>query len=66
MCDGVKCGHTGVLLGVDTKRNKVIVGEAGCGTPASWDTAREYDLSRFNNGAYTYIYTDGLLKGAIE
>lgn len=66
MCGDVKCGHTGVILGVDTTRNKVIVGEAGCGTPASWDTAREYDLAQFNSGDYTYAYTDGLLKGSVQ
>jgi hypothetical protein len=66
MCGDVKCGHTGVILGVDTDRGKVIVGEAGCGTPASWDTAREYSLAQFNSADYTYVYTDGLLKGAIQ
>jgi hypothetical protein len=66
MCGDVKCGHTGVILGVDAARNKVIVGEAGCGGPASWDTAREYDLSKFNSDAYTYAYTDGFLKGAVN
>jgi len=66
MCGNVKCGHTGVILGVDTERGKVIVGEAGCGNAASWDTAREYELSKFNDGSYTYAYTDGLLKGDIK
>jgi hypothetical protein len=66
MCGSVKCGHTGVILGVDTGRGKVIVGEAGCGNAASWDTAREYDLAKFNNGDYTYVYTDGFLKGSVE
>jgi len=66
MCGAVKCGHTGVILGVDTARGKVIVGEAGCGSPLSWDTAREYELSRFDSDAYTYAYTEGLLKGDIK
>jgi len=66
MCGSVKCGHTGVILGVDKARGVVIVGEAACGSPASWDTAREYPLSRFDSDAYTYIYTDGLLKGAVQ
>jgi hypothetical protein len=65
-CGAVKCGHTGVILGVDTARGKVIVGEASCGNDISWDTAREYPLSLFDNGLYTYIYTDGLLKGAVQ
>jgi len=66
MCGNVKCGHTGVILGVDTANSKVIVGEAGCGGPASWDTAREYPLSQFDSDAYTYAYTDSLLKGDVE
>jgi hypothetical protein len=66
MCGSVKCGHTGVILGVDTDRKKVIVGEAGCGNAASWDTAREYDLTTFDSDAYTYVYTDGVLKGDVK
>jgi hypothetical protein len=65
-CDGVACGHTGIILGVDTERGKVIVGEAGCGSPKSWDGAHEYELSDFNNGSYTYAYTEGLLKGDVQ
>ncbi|MGH7218308.1 MAG: phage tail tip lysozyme [Candidatus Microsaccharimonas sp.] len=66
MCGNVKCGHTGVILGVDTANGKVIVGEAGCGGPASWDTAREYPLSQFDSDNYTYAYTDSLLKGDVK
>ena len=66
MCGDTICGHTGVILGVDTERGKVIVGEASCGGPASADTAREYELSKFDNDAYTYAYTDGFLKGAVN
>jgi hypothetical protein len=66
MCGNIKCGHTGVILGVDKARGVVVVGEAACGAAASWDTAREYPLSKFDSAAYTYIYTDGLLKGAVQ
>jgi len=66
MCGDVKCGHTGVILGVDTANGKVIVGEAACGGGSAWDTAREYELSKFDSDAYTYIYTDGFLKGAVN
>lgn len=66
MCGDVKCGHTGVILGVDTARQVVIVGEAGCSNALSWDTAREYPLSRFDSPEYTYAYTDGFLKEDIE
>jgi hypothetical protein len=58
-------GHTGVILGVDTSRNKVIVGEAGCGNTLEWTRAREYDLARFTSGTYTYAYSDGLLQGSL-
>ena len=66
MCGAVKCGHTGVILGVDTARGKVVVGEAGCGSPATWDTAREYELSQFDSDSYTYAYTESLLKGEVR
>ena len=66
MCGNVRCGHTGVILGVDTERGVVIVGEAGCSTALSWDTAREYPLSQFDSPAYTYAYTDGFLKDVVE
>jgi len=66
MCGATKCGHTGVILGVDTARGKVIVGEAMCGGPQNLDTAKEYELSKFDSDAYTYIYTDGLLKGDVN
>lgn len=66
MCGSVKCGHTGIILGVDKARGVVVVGEAACGSPGSWDTAREYPLSRFDSDAYTYIYTDGHLKGDVK
>lgn len=65
-CGDVKCGHTGVILGVDVAKGKVVVGEAACGALATWDTAREYPLSQFDSDAYTYIYTDSYLKGAVQ
>jgi hypothetical protein len=66
MCGDVKCGHTGVILGVDTTRGKVIVGEASCGGGQELDTAKEYDLAAFDSDAYTYVYTDGFLKGDVN
>lgn len=56
-------GHTGIILGVDTEKDVVVVGEAGCGLPLSWAIAREYSLSKFSDGSHTYAYTDGHLKG---
>jgi|GEM_PF-2575729 len=66
MCGHVKCGHTGVILGVDKERGVVIVGEAGCGTEGWWDTAREYPYDRFNSEMYTYAYTDGWIKAQVQ
>jgi hypothetical protein len=65
-CGAVKCGHTGVILGVDIAAGKVIVGEAGCGNESSWDTARIYNLSQFDSDAYTYAYLGDVLKSDVE
>ncbi|MDR3298085.1 MAG: phage tail-type lysozyme domain-containing protein [Candidatus Nomurabacteria bacterium] len=63
MCGSKPCGHTGVVLGIDTANNKIIVGEAGCGQSLDWTGAHEYDLSKYTSGAYSYAYTDDILKG---
>lgn len=65
-CDGGVCGHTGVVLGVDTVNQKIIIGEAGCSSPASWDGAHEYDLADYDNESYTYVYTEAFLKGTVQ
>lgn len=57
MCGDVKCGHTGVVLGINTETNKILIGEAGCSN-ASFTGVHERDLSTFTSGAYTYAYTD--------
>lgn len=56
-------GHTGVVLGVDTANNKIIIGEAACGNTLDWTDARERSLSEFSSDDYTYAYTDNVLKG---
>lgn len=66
MCGNVKCGHTGVVLGVDTVNQKIIIGEAGCSDPASWDGAHEYPLANFDNENYTYLYTENFLTGSVQ
>ena len=53
--------HTGVVLGIDLERNKIIIGEAGCSASFDFTNAREYDLSRFTDGVHHYAYTDGLI-----
>ena len=57
MCGSVKCGHTGVVLGINSSTGKIIIGEAGCSS-ASFTGAHEYDLSKFTDGSYTFAYTD--------
>lgn len=62
MCDGVICGHTGIVLGIDSANDQIIIGEAGCGQPLSWADAHVYKLSEYTSGKYTYAYTDGILQ----
>lgn len=59
--DGLPCGHTGIVLGVDTARQVVIVGEAAYCNDA-FTAAREYPLAEWTDGDYTYIYTAATLK----
>lgn len=56
-------GHTGVVLGVDTTNNKIVIGEASCGSGINGIKATEYNLSDFSNDNYTYAYTDSFLNG---
>ncbi|MBQ3413422.1 hypothetical protein IJH33_01035 [Candidatus Saccharibacteria bacterium] len=62
MCGNVKCGHTGVVLGIDPDNNKIIIGEASC-ADARNTGAKEYPLSNFTNGNYTFAYTEVNLEG---
>lgn len=62
-CGAKLCGHTGVVLNIDTTKGTILIGEAGCSSDASWTGAHEYSLDKFTSGAYTYAYTDGFLKG---
>jgi hypothetical protein len=59
-------GHTGVVLGIDKDRGVVVIGEAGCGFGSQWTDAREYPLSKFSNGKYTYAYTNVDMGGEKE
>lgn len=56
-------GHTGVVLGVDEANDKVVIGQMGCSMSSfdrSW-SAKEYNLSTFTSGAYTFAYTDEVI-----
>ena len=55
-------GHTGIVLGVNTESNKIIIGEAGCGSGLDFIHAKEKDLSSYNNGAYTFTNLNSVLK----
>lgn len=59
--DDLPCGHTGIVLGVDTATGKVIVGEAAyCND--GFTAAREYDLAEWTDGDYTFLYAAGNLN----
>ena len=61
--DGVSYGHTGVVLGVDMARKKIVIGEASCGASPSTIDAKEEDLEKWTSDDYSYAYTDLILKG---
>lgn len=53
--------HTGVVLGIDVGRGKVITGEAGCGN-YNFTGVYEHDIKEMSNGNYIYAYTDAIVK----
>lgn len=57
-------GHTGVILGVDTDREKVVVGEASCswGRSKLWYEPRAYEYSFSEIKSWIYAYTDNVIK----
>lgn len=59
----IRCGHTGVVLGIDESAGKIYIGQMAYGSLKSWGLTRiEYDLSDYSNGDFTYAYTDEFLK----
>lgn len=66
ICDEVnhiKCGHTGVILGINTETDEIYVGQMSCGNGTEWGLSRiKCSLSEFSNGEFTYAYTDNILK----
>lgn len=62
MCDGVKCGHTGIVLGINEAEDKIYIGQAGYDTPlAGYSDVIEYSLSDYTSGEYWFAYTDSIV-----
>lgn len=59
-------GHTGVVLGVNTATQKIIVGEAACSQSAGHlqyePRAWEYTFDYIQKNGWTFAYTDSILK----
>lgn len=65
MCGSVKCGHTGVVLGIDEAGGKIYIGQAGYNTPlVGYSDVIEYDLSKYTSGEYWFAYTDSIINTA--
>ncbi len=64
--NGVPCGHTGVVLGIDQANNKIYIGQTGYGTSLNspFVTTIAYDLDKYTNGKHWYAYTDGIVNAA--
>lgn len=54
-------GHTGVVLGINTDTNTIIIGEAACGSGEGGVKAKEEPLSEYTNGDYTFAYPSQLI-----
>lgn len=59
--DDAPCGHTGIILGVDTAKGVVIVGEAAY-CDDNFTAAREYPIDEWSNGEYSYAYLNSYIK----
>lgn len=63
MCGSVKCGHTGVVLGINENENKIYIGQAGYNTRlAGYSDVIEYNLSDYTSGNYWFAYTDNIIN----
>ncbi len=63
-CGNHKCGHTGIVLGIDEANDKIFIGQVGCNTPftAPLVTTIEYSLSDYKSGNYWYAYIDKMVN----
>jgi hypothetical protein len=55
-------GHTGVIFGIDTKRKKAIIGEAGYCQGKGFIDAKEVDLTPYTSGAYTFVNVNSVIN----
>ncbi len=57
-------GHTGIVLGIDMERGKIIIGEASCngGWNDDFPGANEYDLSIYTAATIRYAYAPSLMS----
>lgn len=63
-CGSVKCGHTGIIMGVDTINNKIYVAQAGYDSSLAYfqDVNHVvYDLDKFTGGTYWYAYLENIM-----
>ena len=53
--------HVAIVLGIDTDRNKIILGEASYHNgyvEGKWPGVHEYDLDKYTDGNHRYIHID--------
>jgi len=56
--------HTGVVLGIDTATDTIIIGEASYHNGTNgYPRAKAYSLKKYTSANYTYAYTDNILRG---
>ena len=65
MCGSVKCGHTGVVLGIDAASDTIYIGQAGYDTPlVGYSDVVKKKLSDYTTGEYWFAYTDSIINTA--
>ena len=56
--------HTGVVLGIDTATDTIIIGEASYHNGTNgYPRAKAYSLKKYTSANYTYAYTDNIIRG---
>lgn len=65
-------GHTGIILGVNTEKGTVIIGEANCNhfdfgvNKIMGIDVREASIASMTGNGYRYVYLDNHLKGELK